>query len=369
MKPLVHNSSCYLCLDKSVWLVMFVLIIISLGLMGYRKATYEPCVEFTIFSKGFSENTNNQFTVGDDIRFTVSRRDGKNIVWNFGDSIEEKGTTVITHNYNRDGRFDVTATINGKCQSITTVYIRKPNVNRNYTEQNNSPALITGSDAPEVNKPAIYMTNTTAESYEWSVLNRNEYKNQTGKFAAFNFKTEGRYTLQLKLDNDRQKIFTKEIFVKPSTAIVNNNNPLPTRRLNLDRLPRREENEATSPVSQPVNPTAQPPIVPPTTEDASGSAGNHYIDGTDKFFFKSFEEVIRGGKPITDFDKYLCNGTGTRVLLNDKNYMSFEQFFNTIKGNNKRKINKVELVKENKCIIIIKASVSKKNFIGAWVDL
>ncbi len=367
MKSSSYNTSYYFGLDKTVWLVMIVVVILSIGLMGYKKVTYEPCIEFSISSKGFSGNTNDHYLIGEDIRFTISTRDAKNVRWNFGDSAEERGSTIITHNYTHDGKFDVIATINGKCESITTVYVRKPNAVRNYFDQPNSAALITGSGVAEANKAALYMTNTTADSYEWSILNRNEYKTQVGKIAAFNFKTEGKYTLQLKLDNNREKIYTKEILVKPSSIQNNSNSPLETKHFNFKVLPPPPKEDAVKAPATQQTIAAAPPSETPATE-VPKTAEKHFIEATEKYFQKSFEEVIKGGKPIADFDNYLCNGRGTKVLRNDKDYTTFEELYNDVKGNSKRRIDAIQLLKENDCIIMFKVKVKKKNILGVWVD-
>ena len=267
-------------------------------------------------------------------------------------------------------KFDITATINGKCQSVASVYIRKSNISRDYNVLSNSAVLITGSDTPAVNKPAVYMTNTTASNYEWTILNKNEYKNQTGKMALFSFKTPGRHTIQLKLDNDRQKIYTKNIYVTPPKSLANYNKPLEPKRFNSPVLPplQLKKDSVQQPIAAPTNTTPPASAAPVKPEE------KQYVETSNKYLLKTFEEVIRGGKAISEFDSYLCNGNGTKVLINNKNYSTFEQFFNDIKGNNKRKIESVEAVWEavqsgNKCIINIKVTVKKKNIIGRWVDL
>lgn len=364
MKNSLHNTSNRLGLDPGVWWVMIMFIGLSLVLAGYKKITYVPCIEFTISSKSSSGNINASYYVGEDIRFTASLPNAKDVVWNFQDSTEEQhGNTVVSHSFSRDGKFDVIATINGKCQSIASVYVRKPGVIHDYNVKPDAEILITGNDTPEVNKPSVYITNTNANTYEWTILNRNEYKNQAGKIAAFSFKTVGRYTIQLKLDDDRQKIYTKNIYVTPSKG--QNNKPLETKRFNFPViLPPQQPKEDL---------VHQPPVAivtpPPPQPEAVKPAEKHYIEASDKYLLRTFEEVNRGAKAISEFDSYLCNGIGTKVLINNKNYLTFEQFFSDIKGNRKRKVESAEAVREHGCIISIKVTVKKKNIIGVWVNL
>ena len=105
MKVSSHNPYYRFGLDTSVWWVMITFIGLALGLVGYRKVTYEPCIEFTISSKSFSGSTNDHYYSGEDIRFTASAKTVKSLVWDFGDSTEvQKANTVVSHSYTKDGK-------------------------------------------------------------------------------------------------------------------------------------------------------------------------------------------------------------------------------------------------------------------------
>jgi hypothetical protein len=350
-------------LDVKVWIVMLVVAVICGGLVSYIAITDEPCVPFRISTRGLNTNkTSGNYHVGEPIRFAVSVINSRNITWDFNDkSGEENGTTVVSHSFAKEGEYHITAKINGKCEQTTTVYIQKQEVAHTNPVLTGSNIMITGTDVTEVDKTETFFSNAPATSYEWTVLNRNEYEAQNGKIATFIFKTQGRYIIKLKLDNNREKTYFKHVYVSPSSRV--NNLPLPTTRI----IP-----PLTRPMMPAPRPEPQDPVIryrdtaAPSAQRDNPPVERTYLETSNRDLKTRLGRIIDGSKE--NFDDVLNTAT-TNVLINNKRIMAFEDFCNAIKNRKKVKIGSVEAVRdERKNVIRLNIECKRKNVLGAWVD-
>ncbi len=348
--------------DRKVWMTMLSVVIVSIGLVSYKRITDKPCVLFTISNKGLNNNNKGEFYVDEIIRFAASIAADNNITWNFGDnSAEEKGV-LVSHAYTAKGKYVITAKANGKCPVITSVYIRTTQAIHTHSHNDGDTAVydpatvIIGNETPKAGKEEVFIGNVFATSYEWTILNRNEYKKQNGKTATYTFTIQGTYTLQLRLDNNREKVYTKTIYVQPEKI---SEHPLKTVVLihkngaaKHDQTIQKKDSVTSPPVTNTIIPK---PIIEETKTTR--------IIGLPDEAFKSFlEDVVKGGKDVNFFNKYLNNGGDTKVRVNNEpNSISFAELIQRIKGNKKISINNVKILRDpNKDVLQINIVYSKK---------
>lgn len=326
-------------LDSKVWIAMLSVTIL-IGLVSFIRRD-EPCIPFTISNKGLNTNNKGEYYIGDRIRFTASITDNKNITWNFGDNSQEQKGSLVSHNYAKKGKYVITAKVNGNCLATTSVYIRTLQDIHIHSHDDSSTAVhdpatvIVGNETPKARKEVIYIGNVLASSYEWTILNRNEYKRQNGKTASYTFSVQGEYTLQLKLDNDREKVYRKTIYVQPPEIA---GQPLKTKILKKKKVERKQDQNQTaekedSAASPPVNNTT----VPKTTREETKIPTT--IGLPDEAFKSALEEVINGNRDVNSFNKYLNNGGDTKVRVNNESKaISFTELIQRIKGKGSRKV-------------------------------
>lgn len=184
-------------LDSKVWITMLSVAILSIGLVSFIRTTDEPCIPFTISNKGLNTNNKGEYYIDDRIRFTASIANNKNITWNFGDNSQEEKGSLVSHIYAKKGKYVITAKVNGKCPVTTSVYIRTRrdvhihNHDDSSTAGHDPATVIIGNETTKAGEEEIYIGNVLASSYEWTILNRNEYKRQNGKTASYTFSVQG----------------------------------------------------------------------------------------------------------------------------------------------------------------------------------
>lgn len=355
-------------LDSNVWLIMFAIVIICSGWIGYKKATEESCSNFTIAIKGINSDNVRSANVGEILRFRAMTDGNKKVTWNFDDETAVAEGATVTHIYDKEGTFTITAQINGRCETFRTVYIRKPEVIQDNTlDLVTAETVITGNDAPEAEDAVTYMCNVSAGSYEWSVLNRQEYKSQKDKMAMFKFKLPGSYTIQLKLDNDRSKVYTKTIQVLPSTKLKNDEY-LETKRLipptypNAMMQPKATEKPADVPVKITEKPEVKAEETTPKEPVVAKPKKIFFIPNEP--FADYLREVTENGKELNFFNQYLNNGGETLVQVNDeKKMIRFSELYQRLKGSKRISIKEVTIDRDaNNDVIKINVSYKKRLF-------
>lgn len=339
-------------LDSKVWMTMLLVVVVCIGLVGYKKFSDETCIPFLISTKGLNSDNKGGYSIGEIIRFTATISNNKNIIWDFGDGSEEEKGSLVSHIYNNKGKYIITAKVNGKCFVTTSVYIRTAQVVRTYSPDTliNPATIIMGNETPEAHKAETYICSTPATSFEWTILNRNEYKNQNNKIATYTFRTQGSYIIQLKLDNDRGKIYTKTIYVQPPQIT---DKPLHAPVLiRKNRFPKINETTTGKKDSVILPPVANTNVPKTITEETKTLKTIGLPDEA----FKSFlEDVVKGSKDVNFFNKYLNNGGDTKVRVNnERNTISFAELIQRIKGNKKITIKDVKVLRDtNKDVLQI----------------
>ncbi len=350
--------------DSKVWITMLLVVLLCIGWVSYKKISNRPCITYSIYSKGLNSDNKSGYYIGEIIRFTASLANNKNVIWNFGDHSKEERGSLVSHIYADKGKYVITAKLNGECPVTTSVYIRTPEVIHTHSDDTliNPETIITGNVTPEAGEAATYICNVSANSYEWTILNRKEYKSEKNKIAVFKFKTPGSYNLQLKLNNDRGKLYSKTIYVQPAKIAAR---PLPVPILIPKRPAPKPEPSTVKKDSVAVPPVSTtPPPRPATTEILTNKPRT--IGLPDEAFKSFLEDVVNGDKDAGFFNKYLNNGGETKVKVNkEKKLISFNQFIQSIKGNKKIKIENVKVDRDaNKDVLQINVVYTKKKFLG-----
>lgn len=342
-------------IDFRVWITFLWLSVLSLGLLGYKVATYINCMPIQISAKGKLSHTNttqNIFYVNEQIDFRAhTQLNAKEISWNFGDSSTLLEGIVMSHTYTKEGNYLVTVMINKKCTE--SINVRIIQTTTNLTDAN-APVInpIVSGDVFSVGDECSFNTTITAENYVWSIDELPELGKRSTSNANYIFNKPGNYTVTLTLSDGRN--FKKLIQVNdplsktalpaalppvtpsdlPPAPIVSNAPPLPEKKEDIQI--------ATEPK----------PATPEKTYDQLPTPAIQAM----------LEDVTTGRKNIEDFNNLLCNGAGTKVMANNEP-TTFASLINELKEKKglpllkrKRKIKSVKVVRDEQngnCVKIL----------------
>ncbi|MEO7309888.1 MAG: PKD domain-containing protein [Chitinophagaceae bacterium] len=308
-------------IDKNVLATMFVIGVLAVGLLAFKLTRKETCSPFSITSASVSSGKSVDFYIGDPVNFTAMVESDDQVAWDFGDHTPDDIGNTARHIYTRDGNYTITATVNGNdnCKQTVALHI-KPVVMRTGTESGGvlETNPIIGQDAPTAGIPASYTCTVKAKMYEWSILNSPIYPAQNTETAGYNFIVQGPQILELKLDGDPTKVYRKQINVLAA----------PPPAINTSPGGGSSKGGGSSPVSVP---PVLPPVIPvdmgkkedPKKEDPviekKPEEPKPKMIVADEVFRMRFEAVARGEINAAGFDDVLCNGGGTRVLVENDN--------------------------------------------------
>ncbi len=361
-----------LSLERNVWFVMIVTSILCLGLISYRLIDNKACVPFSISIKSILNNQRAYYEVDETLVFKASHPEQREVTWKFGDETNDEKTASpsMRHKFSKEGTYTVIAIVNGKCTNELRVNVKKGDKNI-YTPENTSNASlprIYGSPSTLTGKPEKYMSDAVGTAYEWRVLDKSTYPIITEQYATFTFIKPGTYTLQLTLDHDRKKQSTMQVMVSDDLAkgkIKKSDIPvlIPA---DLRVIP-FEDKKTEKAAEKPAEKTVEKPTEKPAekTEITTTEATAKKILLIRNETFKTLlDGVVSGSAEAEDFDKYLFYGGKTPVRINDeKNFKTFNQFCQAIKGK-KITIEEVLLLREeNNNVQQIRVKYSKKGFL------
>lgn len=322
-------------LDHSVWLFVFILMFLSLGLLSFLWIDQSKCVPFTI---KISPGDESKFYRGEPLIFNSSIS-GKKIIWDFGDETKiEKGAYVI-HKFINPGKYFVKASINSDCDQI----IKEVIILKSIEELDNEDKIVyTGNLI--AGKEIEFSCNKIADSWTWFVKNEPGIKpRQHGEKANIIFPNAGIYTVQVSLNNDRNKSYFRDVVVSDNGVVkikpIDINN---IKRINTDNQgdTKKEEN------------TPQPEATTSITYISNTSLKSKLID------------VINdnASSPSLDyFNQFLDNGAATIVKLEgiaDKQ-MNFSKFYTLLRKNGNLKIVDVKIDRDTeKKVMFIRITLS-----------
>ncbi len=291
-------------LDYRVWRVMLIISILSLGLLSYRLIDSKKCIPVSFSIKTIAIHTDSTYSVGENLSF-ISSSNKNEITWDFGDNTEKITGQYVTHAYQNTGSYKIIASTGtgSSCETVMKIVIAPAVIEKDDTN------VVTGEEilgplSTITGKDELFTCVVTARIYEWSISNYPKMT-QKGSTAKFQFPTAGKYTVQVTLDGDRTKRYSKEITV-----------------------------EAAPDLSSPI-PDDIKPLIPDGVQPLPEPAATVKI--TDATFKEYLEKVIDKKMTAADFDNYLCYKGETKVILNG-DLMSFNALCEEISGKKRRKM-------------------------------
>lgn len=302
-------------LDTRVWRVMFILVIISIVLLAYRIIDKDECIPFKI------EVRRNSFTdtfyyTGESVRFVASvplekSTSAEKMTWDFNDnSVSNSKGPFVAHIFTKEAKYYVTASINPSCEEHVwiTVKNKPPEVNDSIVQIAKE---IIGATSTLVGKTEEFMAPAQADSfYEWVILYHPEIRSQYSERAKFQFASGGNYTIQLTLDHDRIKSYTKRLYVEPPKS-----KPLPKE---IDRLipEKLEEYERKKDSIA---------ILPPPKDTVANTAPKikSFTFIPEPLFLDYLKKVAKKEMTMQEFEKYGIFGNTPVIANGEKGIKSF----------------------------------------------
>ena len=336
-------------LDRNVWLVMIIAIILSTGLLGYKLVGSnkpKPCEAMSIFVNGQTNTDTLFYYSGNPVMFKLPVSQEDKVIWNFGDETRNEAGSPRLHTFHAESIYRVRATVNGICTyekriSIKNIAYVLRDSTGNVTEN------IIGAEEANAGDSTTFSTTLVASSYEWYIENNSNYAKQTGKQAGFRFGTQGKYIVVLVLDHNRDKKFSKNITVSK----------LPTTENTFEKphvlIKPAEKRKVDSNVVHPAIDTAK--IAPPAPK-------LKYV--TDELFKTYLQALVCGEMNAADFNAYLCQGLNTPVVVNNSERKTFGSVCKDLQGK-KIKIASVVAGRDNdNCVINLAVEYDRKRFLG-----
>lgn len=262
-------------LDYRVWRVMILFLVLSAGLLSYKLMDTPKCAPIDFKIKTISDNDSVYYT-NDILSFRTLGAE-KNVTWDFDDKTGTVEGTFVTHRFATEGKYFIRVTVNSVCEFVKPVTIKKAIVE----ETDSNKQRIIGNDKTFVRTSETFTCSQSAESYEWKVSEHPEYGNRSGASTTYKFEQAGDYTIELTLNKNRLKKYTKQIKVAGIPKLINDK-----------------------------------PEPPPATGGGGSNPSKLII--SESTFKEFLEKVISGVYFEDDFDKYLCAEGATPVILNGK---------------------------------------------------
>jgi hypothetical protein len=295
-------------LDYRVLRVMLILGIISICLLSYRLIATNKCTPAGFLIKTIAAHTDSNYLAGETLSFIAPANAGE-ITWDFGDNSPKITGQFVTHSFLKTGSFTITASNGVSCETNRAINIKQPS----DINQSNG-ALVSGEEiiGPVSASAGIEQTFTcmaTAKSYEWSIPNYPKML-RTGSTAKFIFPAAGKFLVQVTLDHDRTKRFSKEVTVEATAT---------------EKSPVMED-------IKPLIPAGVQPLPPPVNNNTDKTS----LKISDAVFADNLSRVIDKQMTAAEFDKYLCYKGETKVVSNG-DVTTFNALCEEISGKKRRK--------------------------------
>jgi hypothetical protein len=286
-------------LDLRVWRVMLLLCIASLGLLSYRFIGTKKCTPINFSVKALTEHTDSVFAAGESISFITTST--KEVNWDYGDNSPDESGQYVTHRFVKPGTYTITAFTSANCETAKRITIATM-ISRHSHDEFIPGQEIVGTNTTKPGEEEIYTCMVPAKDYEWSIPNYPKMV-RTGSSAKFQFPGPGKYTVQVTLDNDRNKRFSKDVTVE-------------------------------APVAKPAASVIPDKIVPLVPDNLKAPAT---IKIANDIFASYLAKVIDKKMTVADFDDYLCDKGDTKAFLNG-NITTFTAVCEEISGKKKKKL-------------------------------
>ena len=365
-------------LDKNVWLTLLIMVIISIGLLGYSLVGKEAFIPVNLSIKSFENRPDGIFFKNEVLRFSATSPRAKNIVWDFGDNSAEGEGFNVTHTYQKDGKYLVTVAVNGKDKTDTTIMVRIAPTPVNLPKGLRQ--IIMAPEMAYVDQAVTFNTDSFANGYEWRVLNRNNFAIKREKGAIYSFPNEGEYTIVLKLNNSNIE-FKKGIYItedpkKPLLQIKPGPLLPPARPEKLlpdnpaNTNPLNNKNQQVNPVYP--SPSREEPTVkkdpvpvPIPVPNTNTTTKPKRIEISPENLKDELQDLLNGNARESDFYGYLCDDGSALVRVNKESPILFTKFCEKYSGQkNKYDLESSEIIlHDNGCEKNIVIKLKKKGII------
>ncbi|OLY94427.1 hypothetical protein SAMN05444008_10128 [Cnuella takakiae] len=355
-------------LDRRVWLVMGVTLLLSMLLLGFKSLGKRNCAALQVTVDGKQETGVAVRKPKTMVQFSVNAASGQ-AIWNFDDGTGVlKGNRVI-HQFVRDGNYRVVAYLPGGCTYEQFVSVR----NLSFLNQSASVEIdiLEEPVKPKVGDLVHFygITNVPAKRYEWRLLESSDSA-QYGTVAVFHFPNPGTYKVHLKLDNDPRKVRVKMVTIKADIAAE----AFPgAGNSDMGGLPSIPAGSAggENPFEK-LEPANTPGVSVPSGGQEQAEGGKTPKKAMDPGTFKDqLIEVIAGAKELSELYPYLDYGESTKVQEEGKPMLvNIGPFCRDMMRRKGAQIEQVQFSLDDKrAIQIIKVKVleqkKKKGFLGS----
>ncbi len=290
-------------LDYRVFRLILAIAILAIGLLSYRLLDKKECTPVNFLIKTITPHTDSSYSAGESLSF-IANASGNEITWDFGDNSEKVTGQYVTHKYLSTGSFTVTATTGVSCATAQKIIVKLPTDFTKSSEPVSAGEEIIGPFATTTGVEVSFTCMVSATNYEWSIPNYPKML-RNGSTAKFIFPAAGKFLVQVTLDNDRTKRYTKEVTV-----------------------------EAPAVTQSPLPENIKPLI--PTEVQALPDPKTFSVKISDAVFTEYLTQVIDKKMAAPDFDKYLCYKGETKVVANG-DIITFNALCEEISGKKRRK--------------------------------
>lgn len=324
--------------DRSVYLTVGIISLLSLLICGYRLISYEDCsaVAFRLEAS--------HPVAGRLLRFIDLSPAAGHWEWDFGDSSGISGGKSPMHVFKRPGNYTVKLTVNGQCESVQQLTI--------YPDQPISPGeatypKFTAPLTATVGEPVLFADNTPGSTrWEWS-FGETLQTDDTSRAPSYKYRTPGSKTITLAVNGNIQYKTTQRItvFAKPLESPARNTGP---------RKPYRYAEPAPEVSAVPL-----PPPITPVKEEKAPELGRIQLEN---WLLQIAEEKTR----LDVLLPYVCNNTSIPVRANGKG-TTLKGLCDEIRGR-KIQIRSLDMVRneENGCITLIRIDYKRKKVLGIF---
>ncbi|MDA3613694.1 hypothetical protein [Polluticaenibacter yanchengensis] len=334
--------------DYRFWITLIVLIILSIVGYGYKKKYLYSCPVHTISTRGIYSNNSlvkQSFLINEPVVFRVPDIPHSSVEWFIDDVTKGKADSLL-FTFPQAGKFAVKMKLDGKCEYVRIINIlpfKHQSLDVNTAGAGSLPdQVIEGNEVFEAGSINYFTTPVIANSYEWQILEVPEYGIKTDQLIGYSIITAGTYTIQLKLNNDSKKVFTKTVRVTAPVVVAD--------------IP--EEMDVPKPIDVPPGPVDIPANNKDKgNENDKGSGGvkeppKVRIVLPDNEILSILQLIRDKKKTVADFGESLCDGEKTKVLANDDEVMTLSELVDKLQSKKwalgkRPKVNSVKTVRDN----------------------
>lgn len=341
--------------DLRYWITLATLMILSVLGWGFKKRFLYSCPMQTIPMQGVAVKSalvKQSFLMNETIVFTVPNVSYKTVEWFVDDALKSKDAS-FTHAFANAGKYAVKLKVDGKCEYVQIVKVlpyKHQSMDISVADAAALPdKVIEGNETFEAGTITYFTTPVVANAYEWQILEVPEYGIKNEQLVGYSIISAGTYTLQLKLNNDDKKVFTKTVKVTAPLVAAESADAMDVPK--PVEMPEQGTGGADSGGASPVavggKDVAKPKSVLPDSE------------------ILSMLRLIRDEKKsVADLAESLCDGEKTKVLANDDKVITLSELADRLQSKKwalgkRPKVNNVRTVRDESggnCISVIYVS-------------